>query len=323
MAQDGKWNIREGQAQLVEVSRSKASVVCRLSRVLIAVALALTSACSTIRQGGAPDPSFDLDGDIAQLAIHFQPATNIKVFYQSPSKDARDRIIVGRLVLIDLRYLQFIRTLSADKQHLDSAADILTLSLNLIATVTGGAIAKANLSALSAGVTGTKVTIDKHYYFEKSVPALVSTMNARRKEVLTRILEGLKNPLERYSFEQGLSDLTEYYLAGTLNGALQAIQTSAAEREKLSDSQIKRIQKLTPYTVRQIDVTEELTRSLIGKELTLPRANAALRALGMEEDKLPKTIEVAREELRDFIDKSTPSTVERLREIFVKTEILK
>lgn len=286
-----------------------------VTEAVLSLVLAIAG-CSSVRQGGAPEPSFHLDTDIQQLAEQFQTSSSIKGYFASPAKSSRDAFITGRLVLIDLRYLQFIRTITADKQQLDSAADILTLTLNLAGTLTGSSRVKSNLAAVAAGVTGGKATIDKHYYHEKSIDALVATMNARRKEVLTRILEGLALPLERYSFTEVVTDLHTYYLAGTLAGAIQFIQAEAGKKEAQSDEQIKELRRILPFSAADIDLTGQLTDAigaLMDTDSDLARAKAALRALGTRETDLPTTTRKARDMLKIYVRMA--SNTEELKKV--------
>ena len=131
-----------------------------LSPVIIIVML---SGCSSLRNGGAPDMSFDIEKDLSHLSKEFESSTNITDYYAvsgaSNRKDARNRFISGRLVQIDLQYLKFIRTLTSNKQQLNAATDIALLSINLAGTIVSSAQAKTNLAA--AGLIGIKTTIDK------------------------------------------------------------------------------------------------------------------------------------------------------------------
>ena len=261
---------------------------------LIAALVTLLPGCSTIRNGGAPDPSFDINKDLEQLSKEYESATNITNFYKTPIAnrvDARNRFMSGRLVQIDLQYLRFIRTLTSDKQQLDAAADIASLSLNLAGTLVGGANAKTNLAAAAAGIGGVKTTIDKDFYYEKSIEALVATMNARRKEVLIQILTGLSSSIEQYPFERAIIDLQQYYLAGTLNGAVQFINTRAAESEAKSDKTINVLYKLPVPTESQVNEVELLTDAIGSPSLTIDQAKLALRALGVAEEDLPEVLD--------------------------------
>lgn len=255
--------------------------------------LALT-ACSTFKEGGAPEPAFDINADLEKLAREFESATNISNFYSTPAaerKDTRNRFISGRLVQIDLRYLMFIRSMTADKQQLDSATDIASMTINLAGTLVTGAQAKTNLAALATGISGAKTTLDKHFYYEKSIEALIATMNAKRKEVLVNILAGLSASLEQYPFERALSDLHQYYLAGTLNGALHFINAQAAQKEASSDKALAVLYQLSVPTAADVLELGKLTDAIGANSLTLETAKKTLLAIGVQQDQLPSSLD--------------------------------
>jgi hypothetical protein len=214
----------------------------------LTLVLFLHSFGCTLRYAGAPPPSYDVDKDLKALAKKFEPATDISKYYAKEPKTPKDRdeVISARLVMINLEYLKWLRKITAEKQFLDTATDVLIMSLNLAATFAGGEGTKTVLAAISAGVAGSKASIDKHYFYEKTVPALIAAMNAQRKVVLERILIGMKGDLEEYSFEQALADVYEYYQAGTFMGAVMAIQADSGAKEKKADEKILMLTKPTP-----------------------------------------------------------------------------
>src|SRR5260370_18401548 len=126
-----------------------------------------------------------------------------------------DKLITGRLASINLNYNQFIARFSVAKESHDLGTEVTELGLNLATTAVGGAETKTILGAVSAGVTGSKLAIDKNFFFEKTVPVLITTMNAQRKVALEPILIGLTNSTDVYPLTQALSDIDAYYFAGT------------------------------------------------------------------------------------------------------------
>jgi hypothetical protein len=228
-------------------------------RSLALVLAVLLAGCSTLRYGGAPEPSFDADKDLEQLAKQFEPGDSINEFYNNPTVDARDKFITGRITMMNIRYIQFIRQLTTDRQLMDTAAAILVLGMNIAGASFAAASTKTVLAALSAGVTGSKEAIDKNYYFEKTIPALIGQMNAERKQALIPLLVGLRASLEDYPFAQGVTDLHEYYAAGTFTGAIQAIQADAAVKEQRQDQIIA---TLTPVTVENVATKQALTKAI-------------------------------------------------------------
>jgi hypothetical protein len=255
---------------------------------MLAAAL-LLAGCKTLGNGGAPEPAFDIDADLKALSEQFSASTSVSNYYVQAAAGnavaARNRFITGRLVQVDLHYIQFIRSLTTDKQRLETATDLATMTLNIAGTLTGGERAKANLAAAAAILGGTRTTIDKQYFFEKSMDALVGTMNAKRKAVLVGILQGLATKsVDEYPFELALTQLNEYYMAGTLNGAIQFINVQSAEQEKASDIEIKNIPRLTETTHAVNDQIKALTDALANA--TPENARQALAALGEDTSKL-------------------------------------
>ena len=72
---------------------------------------------------------------------------------------------------------------------------------------------------------------------EKTVIAIATAMHANRLKIEVRIRKGLKRPASDYPLGLALSDLEEYYYAGTVLGALVGItevvgsEGKAAERD--------------------------------------------------------------------------------------------
>jgi len=212
--------------------------------VITAIVMAsLSAGCSTAWYGGAPEPSFDVNKDLERLAQEFKPADSITDFYKNPNVDLRNKFITGRVTLMNIRYIQFVRKLTSERQLLDSAVAMLTIGLNLAGTTAGSAGTKTILAAIAAGVTGSKEVIDKNYFFEKTIPALVAQMNADRKKALIPLLEGMKGTLDDYSFAQAVTDLHSYYFAGTFTGAIQTIQADAGVKENKADLDISKLRK--------------------------------------------------------------------------------
>jgi len=307
---------------------------------LIAIASILLSSCSTIRNGGSPEPSFDIGSDLKQLSKEFESAANITNFYKTAIAnrvDARNRFISGRLVQMDLQYLLFIRSLTSDKQQLDAATDIASLSLNLAGTLVGGARAKTNLAAAAAGLGGAKTTIDKDFYYEKSIEALVATMNAKRKEMLIPILSGLGASIDQYPFERALTDLHQYYLAGTLNGAVQFINVQAAESETKSNKTLSVLYKLPVPTELEVTEITQLTDAIGSTGLTVEQAKNALKALGVAEANIPTTLDdsektpglksLLKEQIRNAMhtpdDAARTAAIKRITDTFKQAGILK
>jgi hypothetical protein len=222
--------------------------------------------------------------------------------------------------MMNIRYIQFVRKTTSEKQLLDSASDILVLSLNLAGASVGGAAAKTVLAGIAAGVTGSKVVVDKTFFYEKSVPALIATMNAQRKQVLIPILEGTRETLEDYPFDQAVTDLHAYYFAGTFLGAIQAIQVDAGVKDQQAQSEIVKLSRITKQDV----ATKQSLTDALGRlaEADLPKVHAALQAFDPKAN-LPASFADALDALQDRIREArSPEQIAKAAAILKTAKIL-
>lgn len=266
--------------------------------LLLGMALALAG-CSSLRHGGAPDPAFSVEADLVAMRAALGTTGSVTGYYaEAASVERRNAFIDSRVALANLAYIQFISDLTADKQHLDAATDMLILGLNLLGTAANGVRAQANLAATAAGVGGGKAIVDKSYYYQKTTSALVTTMNASRKEVLLRILDGVKKPLADYSFSQALADTHDYYAAGTLLSAVAAVQAGAAARETRADQALAVQGEVKVLSDAQIEDRVVVVNAILAatQKDDLPKMKNLLKLLGL--DGLPQnTVEEARASL--------------------------
>ena len=225
---------------------------------------------------GFPKQSYDPKKQIKQLEKEFETPHLLTHYYtltnatEEIKKSERNKIIDGRLALINLNYNQFIAQFSVTRQTLDFGTEITQLGLNLATTAVGGESTKTILGAISSGVTGGKIAIDKNFFFEKTVSVLVTSMNAQRKVMLAPILSGIKSSTDDYPLTQALADIDAYYFAGTFIGALQAIQADSGAKEKQAEVKITQIrdqQFVAPAVQDRID-------ALLDKVDKLPDATA-------------------------------------------------
>jgi hypothetical protein len=288
-------------------------------RALALVLAGLLAGCSTLRYGGAPEPSFDAEQDLEQLGKIFGPGDSISQFYANPTVDARNKFITGRLTMMNIRYIQFIRQLTTDRQLLDTAGALLTLGMNIAGASVAATSTKTILAALSAGVTGSKEVVDKNYFFDKTIPALVGQMNAERKKALIPILTGLKADLDDYPFGQAVTDLHNYYFAGTFAGAIQAIQADAAEKEQRQDQIIA---TLVPLSTEQVASKTALTKAIgtLGAA-DLPKIQKAIQVLDPKVTP-PADLDGATKQLQSYVRGArTPARISEVANAFKSANI--
>jgi hypothetical protein len=207
-------------------------MIYKRSQSLFIIASLLLSACSTIT--GYPKSAQDDDAELKANAPYFAVDVRVNEDDSSNSKrggltrqEFRDAVVYGRISVIDIRYFQFEKALAGTSNGLVTGADLTVLLLNGLGATTGAASAKAALAAASAGVIGTKATINTDLFYQKTLPALVTQMNAGRQKQLATIKTGLGKSVDEYSLGEALNDVQTYYVVGTLPSAVEQVTSQA------------------------------------------------------------------------------------------------
>lgn len=168
----------------------------------------------------------------------------IDLYYSSPSPsiriEVRNKFIEKRLGAIDGQYLAFKEALYTQGIVSNVVVDVTTLGLNVAGAATGSSSAKSILHSLSGGLIGGKAAVDKNVYFDRTMPALLSQMEALRKTVRARIIEGMARSEAAYPLAQAMNDLQDYYIAGTIPGAIVGITKDATTASKEADKDIEK-----------------------------------------------------------------------------------
>jgi hypothetical protein len=194
--------------------------------------LSLLGGCSTI--AGYPKSSQDDDKEITASQPYFDPSVRANDDASSDvarggltRQQYRDAVVYGRLGVIDIRYDQFEKALAGTNNGLSMAADLTVLALNGLGATTGAAATKSALAAASAGVVGGKATINTDLFYQKTLPALITQMEAGRQKQLAIIKTGLTKTVDQYPLQEALNDVQNYYVAGTLPSAVQQVTSTA------------------------------------------------------------------------------------------------
>lgn len=206
---------------------------------IILFCTALTS-CA-VWKGGMPSSSFNTETDLGLAKNEIANFASVKTYYDSPSLQTRNKYLSVKLLLINYEYLNYIKGLTSEEAIVHSASELLVLALDITATALSVPNSKTIASAASSLIGGSRLALDKNLFYEKSMSALVATMNANRKAVLINILTGMGASLDGYPFERALMDLNDFYLAGTLLNAVSEIQVTAGMNERESDKNINKI----------------------------------------------------------------------------------
>jgi hypothetical protein len=154
----------------------------------------------------------------------------------------RNQILQELITIVDQNYEAFEARYYGSDASVNFAGDVVNLGLTGVSSVTGTAHLKSVLSAIATGTTGIKTSYQKNYFDQQTRAAVVQQMRALRASALTTLQDEnhMKAGLTAYSLEQGLSDIDDYYNAGTIIGALQAIAQSAGDKQKQAQTDQKK-----------------------------------------------------------------------------------
>jgi hypothetical protein len=229
--------ISRGHAGAVDDPRS---IRAAATAGIIAFCGLLATACAPL--SGYPEEVADPEVEVTSLEPYFNPEV-MKTYAAKTDpvqrEQYRNEVIYGRLRALDIRFNQFTKAISEDHSLYSIGADWIVLALNAAGATTGGAAAKSALAAASAGIVGAKGSVDKNLYYEKTLPVIVATMEARRLTAQVPIVRGLQSSDADYSLYEALVDLGAYETAGSIPGAINGLVKAAGEEAAVAQREIK------------------------------------------------------------------------------------
>lgn len=213
-----------------------------LPMLLALATLMLCSGCATFDgfPKRTPDPARDLE--LLQPVV---AADQVAACLATPSVACRDRIVGARIYVTDIQFSKFEEEIFLQTRTAGFSATLATLGLTTAAAVASGGASQV-LSGISAFIIGGREAFQKEVLAEKTILAIHTAMRARRAEVLLRLRTGLAQPLSVYPFTIALSDLNDYYNAGTVLGALIGITETVGVRAEKAELALREHFSFTP-----------------------------------------------------------------------------
>lgn len=164
----------------------------------------------------------------------------------SDIRDKRNAYLTREIIQLDEQYDRFIRQLYQNRTRADLGTSLLQLFLGVAGTLTDSTGVQKNYAAGSALISGADSSIDKNVFMDKTISALISSMDAQRGRALERLRTGMTLSIENYPVVQAQADLYDYQRAGTLIGGLSFIEEAAKAQVKDSQENIQALPLLTP-----------------------------------------------------------------------------
>ena len=213
---------------------------------LAAYGLAL-GGCASVN--GYPDPYYKPDDLIAAYtaAGYFDIPKVLGTYNAAATPEAkaawRDEVVEAHISAANIRYHQFQAALYGEATGSNLAADWLISGYSAAGVLWSDA-AKA-FNALTAVTNGAKSGFGKDALYDKTLPALLTAMDANRAVVLLRIRQHQKDAQSGaapYSMQAALDDLNDYVNAGSLPGALTQITATSAAQKADAEAKLSRVE---------------------------------------------------------------------------------
>ena len=204
-----------------------------IARVITCAALLscclLIAACATI--AGGPQRLYSVDQEVAEAqaelptlqSAYYNPpsGTDPTTYYGSDlQKMYRNEYIGRRMYVIDVEYSQYEAALTSDRQKFMFGSAVTGEVLNTVGSLSVPGITARALNASAGAVNATGGFYDSDLVIAKTIQIVEAQMRAQRDTVAQTILQRMNEPTGTYPLALALSDLEDYYRAGTMNTGL-------------------------------------------------------------------------------------------------------
>jgi len=198
--------------------------------------------------------------------------------YNGNKQACRNEIVGELLLFVDLQYNDFRAALYGENVAGRFLADALPLGASASGVLVTTQAAKNTMAAIATGVGGLKASYEKTILFDQLMPALIVAMDAKRKEVKARIDKGLGSQYTDYSLPQAISDINEYFLAGTLPEAINTLtkgKTAEAAKAEKTDLPDKLLKLQTAVATLPLAMKTKLLQELLPAVIKTQRQDVA------------------------------------------------
>lgn len=155
-------------------------------------------------------------------------------FFSQPdrAKAVRNEILARRIYAIDLQYTEYESALTHESQRLGFAALTSAQGLTTAAALVAAPGTKTILSAVATAVLATKGHYNSEVLLAQTMRTIQKQMRASRNTYSTLIAGRMTQSVADYPLQIALSDIEDYYNAGTLTSGVIDTSTTVAAREE-------------------------------------------------------------------------------------------
>ena len=208
---------------------------------VVCAAMTLGGCLPSTREG--PDRLFPIADETAAIKSAVQTAD---LFSQSAGY--RNSYVLARMYAADLAYYQYEASLTHERQDVSFASDVVNIGLTSAVPLVSAKATKDVLGAAASALTGIRNAYDDDILLNRTIQILQGEMRANRAQVASTIYLRLKRSISNYPMPLALSDLEDYYRAGTISGALLAVSTNVAH--EVDEAQLERNQIVANIVIK-------------------------------------------------------------------------
>jgi hypothetical protein len=187
---------------------------------------------------GTPDRLYPIASEMVTVRnTQEQLVSQYNTFvFSSPAqaKLARNEIIAERMFAIDVQYVRYENALTREGQEVSFATLATAGALGTASTLFTPVVTKSVLSGLSTVTLGTKGYYDSEILLASSIRTIQKQMRASRNLIAAGISAKVVQSVADYPLAAALSDLEEYYDAGTLTTGVIDTSTTVGTLENSS-----------------------------------------------------------------------------------------
>ncbi|CAG1005740.1 hypothetical protein PHYC_03258 [Phycisphaerales bacterium] len=253
----------------------------------LALLVGVLSACSANRGPRQPDPiaaqsavilytTTEWNSDQAQYDTAFQAYLRDQSDANRQAATVHRNRMVNRL-RADIRsaHLEYEDRIVRGMANWNIGADMAELAMSAAITITGGERAKTVMAAILTAMQGTRHSVDKHMFREKTADILVSSMRQARIAKDTEIVGKLADlAVDKYDLEEAKCDLVDLYFAGTLPEAFQRLAAQVGAEQQKAQDQAKNVAETRAMILATTPAQLRATRDLFTKLFTLSEKQA-------------------------------------------------
>jgi hypothetical protein len=163
----------------------------------------------------------------------------------------RNRVLMIYMDAIDENYKKYSADLFSEGIQSGLAFDTGIIGLSAMGALFEDSA--KDMATIISAASGVHAAVDKDLYFDRTLPALISTMDANRAKVEAEILGKMKLSTKSYPIEGAMRDLRQYQEAGLLYRAITDVTGTAAEKKQEAQNKVDKIElvSLVPADVQK------------------------------------------------------------------------